>query len=99
MGGDRSDRIYRILMSLDLSDMMEDLFAAEDSQVNARGGSIITLIDKKAAREIACQAHEVSKKRLTRITRRSLTRLGSKQGSDKASLSRKSALVKRIKKN
>ncbi len=51
-------------MSLDLSDMMEDLFAAEDSQVNARGGSIITLIDKKAAREIA---REVSKKDLLEL--------------------------------
>ncbi len=67
MGGDRSDRIYRISMLLDLSDMMEDLFAAEDSQVNARVGGVLTLIDKKAAREIACQARKLAKKDLLEL--------------------------------
>ncbi len=47
--------------------MMEDLFAAEDSQVNARVGGVLTLIDKKAAREIACQARKLAKKDLLEL--------------------------------
>ena len=54
-------------MSLDLSDMMEDLFPAEDSQVNASVGSIVTLIDKKAARVIARQAKKLAKKDLLEL--------------------------------
>lgn len=39
--------LMRQSMSLDLSDMMEDLFPLADSQVNVGSGSQVTPIDKK----------------------------------------------------
>lgn len=59
--------LMRQSMSLDLSDMMEDLFPAEDSQVSASSRSQVTPIDKKAAREIAYQARKLAKKDLLEL--------------------------------
>ena len=47
--------------------MMENLFPAENSQVNASVGSIVMLIDKKAARVIARQAKKLAKKDLLEL--------------------------------
>ncbi len=59
--------LMRQSMSLDLSDMMEDLFLAEDSQVSVSSGSQVTPVDKKAAREIARQARKLAKKDLLEL--------------------------------
>lgn len=56
--------LMRQSMSLDLSDMMEDLFPAEDSQVSVISGSQVTLVDKKTAKAIANQARKLAKKDL-----------------------------------
>lgn len=56
--------LMRQSMSLDLSDMMEDLFPAGDSQVSVSSGSQVTPIDKKTAKAIANQARKLVKKDL-----------------------------------
>jgi len=59
--------LMRQSMALDLSDMMEDLFPAEDSQVTVSSGSQVTPIDKQAARAIARQARKLAKKDLLEL--------------------------------
>lgn len=59
--------LMRQSMSLDLSDLMEDLFPLADSQVNVSSGSQVTPIDKKAAKEIARQAMKLAKKDLLEL--------------------------------
>lgn len=54
--------LMRQSMSLDLADMMEDLFPAGDSQVSVNSGSQETPIDKKTAKAIANQARKLAKK-------------------------------------
>lgn len=56
--------LMRQSMSLDLSDMMEDLFPLADSQVNVGSGSQVTPIDKKTAKAIARKANALAKKDL-----------------------------------
>lgn len=56
--------LMRQSMSLDLSDMMENLFPAGDSQVNISSGSQVTSIDKKAASVIARQVRKLAKQDL-----------------------------------
>lgn len=64
MGEDRSVAPFRISISLDLSDLMEDLFPQADSQVSVSSGSIVMPIDKKAASALANQAKKLAKKEL-----------------------------------
>ncbi len=66
-GDDFLSGLMRQSMSLDLSDLMEDLFPAEDSQVNISGGSHVTPIDKKVAKAIARQARKLAKKDLLEL--------------------------------
>lgn len=56
--------LMRQSMSLDLSDMMEDLFPASDSQVSVISGYQVAPIDKKAAKAIARKANALAKKDL-----------------------------------
>lgn len=56
--------LMRQSMTLDLSDMMEALFPAGDSQVSISSGSQVTPIDKKAAQDFANQARKLAKKDL-----------------------------------
>lgn len=56
--------LMRQSMSLDLSDMMEDLFPAGDSQISVSSGSQVAPIDKKAAKAIARKVNALAKKDL-----------------------------------
>ncbi len=67
LGDDFLFGLMRQSMSLDLSDMMEDLFPAEDSQVSVSSGSQVTPIDKKTAKAIARQARRLAKKDLLEL--------------------------------
>lgn len=67
LGDDFLSDLMRQSMSLDLSDMMEDLFPLTDSQVSISSGSQVTLIDKKAAKAIARQARKLAKKDLLEL--------------------------------
>lgn len=55
--------LMRQSMSLDLSDLMEDLFELEETDKDA-SGSIVALVDQKAAIAIATQARRLAKKEL-----------------------------------
>ncbi len=67
LGDDFLSGLMRQSMSLDLSDMMEDLFPAEDPQVNISSGSQVTPIDKKVAQDFARQARKLAKKDLLEL--------------------------------
>lgn len=68
LGDDFLCGLMRQSMSLDLSDMMEDLFPLADCQVSVSSGSQVTPIDKKVAKEIARQARKLAKKDLLELT-------------------------------
>lgn len=59
--------LMRQSMSLDLSELMEDLFPAEDSQSNLNSGSQVIAIDKKDAKDFARQARKLAKKELLEL--------------------------------
>lgn len=59
--------LMRQSMSLDLSDMMEDLFPAGNSQISVSSGSQVAPIDKKAAKAIANQARKLAKQDLLEL--------------------------------
>lgn len=67
LGDDFLSGLMRQSMSLDLSDMMEDLFPLANSQVNVSSGSQVTPIDKKAARDFARQARKLAKQDLLNL--------------------------------
>jgi len=56
--------LMRQSMSLDLSDLMEDLFPLEEIDTDASAGTIVTPVDKQAARVIAHKARALAKKDL-----------------------------------
>ncbi len=64
LGNDFLSGLMRQSMSLDLSDMMEDLFPLEKIDVNVSSGSFVTLVDIKAARAIARQERAAMRKAL-----------------------------------
>jgi len=78
LGDDFSSGLMRQSMSLDLSDMMEDLFPAEDCQVNANVGSMVMPIDKKVAKAIARQPRKLAKKDLLELAESENTDLSQK---------------------
>ncbi|KJH70085.1 hypothetical protein [Aliterella atlantica] len=57
--------LMRQSMSLDLSDLMEDLF--DDAQIDVNPGSVVTLVDKKDAQAIARQARRLAKQDLLEL--------------------------------
>ncbi len=67
LGDDFLYGLMRQSISLDLSDMMEHLFPAEDCQVDLNSGSQVTPIDKKVAQDFARQARKLAKKDLLNL--------------------------------
>jgi len=67
LGDDFLCGLMRQSMSLDLSDLMEDLFPLAESQVSISSGSQVTPIDKRTAQDFARQARKLAKKDLLEL--------------------------------